>query len=57
MAGTVRQLKLGSRRKVDKMTPSGRIVGHEFHVAIALEDIRECALEWWQKTSPMRLCG
>jgi hypothetical protein len=33
------------------MTRHGRTVGHEFAVEFELYDIRDCTLEWWEKTN------
>jgi hypothetical protein len=44
-------LERESVRTTDTVTRKGeRTIGHEFAVAIELEDIRGCILEWWEKT-------
>jgi hypothetical protein len=50
MAADVKKLELGSVEAVDKPTESGRTIGHEFTVEAELTDIRNCKLEWWEKT-------
>jgi hypothetical protein len=51
MPAIVHEVRLTSWHPVDKMTRHGRTVGHEFTREIDLEDIRDCTLEWWEKTN------
>lgn len=39
-------------RAVDKLTARNRrrTIGHEFRVLIKVSDIRNCVLQWWEKT-------
>lgn len=53
MPGEVKTLRLLEPvLPVDKLTERNRrrTIGHEFTVSIQLSDIRNCVLQWWEKT-------
>jgi hypothetical protein len=51
MPGLIKQVKIiGTPQIVHHDTRSGPTIGHEFTVRIEAEDIRNCRLEWWERT-------